>query len=115
MRKRAQWRVYASDHYRSAHPRAGLRKRQRPGEPAAPNMETCACCGVEFEARRLAGRLRFCSKACKAAHRRAAGADNVDQACHQCGVIFTSNRYDQIRHCSQSCAAICQHAGGCPR
>lgn len=38
----------------------------------------------------------------------------VDKTCHQCGSTFMSNRYDKTRHCSQSCAATCQHAGLCP-
>lgn len=74
----------------------------------------CAHCGSEYQTRAMSPNQKFCSKKCKAAARRAAGADNVQQVCHGCGGTYTANRYDKIRHCSQSCAATCQHAGGCP-
>lgn len=74
----------------------------------------CSHCGAEFETRAAVARHEFCSRAHKAAYRRAHHLDDVEKPCHQCGVVFTSNRYDKTRHCSQSCAAVCQHAGGCP-
>lgn len=79
-----------------------------------PAVLTCAQCGVTFEGRANAkAARRFCSNLCKAAWRRATGADDVTKDCHVCGTPFTRNRYDQIAHCSQSCAATCQHSGGC--
>jgi hypothetical protein len=114
-RGRKAWCVYAPGHYRpgerrraadgSAPPRE--RKRRR-----IPREIACAHCGETFTPKR--SDAMFCSKACKAAHRRAQGTDNVDLTCHQCGGTFSANRYDGTRHCSQSCAATCQHAGECP-
>jgi hypothetical protein len=97
--------------------RAGLREHaRRQHATRAPHTEVCEQCGNEYETTALAGsrHLRFCSEACKAAHRRASGVDDIERACHQCGALFTRNRYEKVRHCSQSCAAKCQHAGGCP-
>jgi hypothetical protein len=73
----------------------------------------CAFCGSQFSTAGVEGPREFCSKAHKAAYRRAHHLDDVEKTCHQCGRAFTSNRYDKTRHCGQSCAAICQHAGGC--
>jgi hypothetical protein len=77
--------------------------------------EDCDYCGHEYQTRALAGNTRFCSAKCLAAERRASGKDDIERSCHQCGGAFTCNRYDATRHCSKSCAAKCQHAGGCPR
>lgn len=84
---------------------------------SAPHTETCAECSTEFETRPQANRpLRFCSSACRAKYRRDHGADDVKRICHQCGAPFTVNRYESKSHCSQSCAATCQHAeADCPR
>lgn len=43
------------------------------------------------------------------------GYQEETRTCHQCGGTFTCNRYDNTKHCSLSCSATCQHAGGCPR
>jgi hypothetical protein len=92
----------------------GERSRQFWGQRES-RTEVCEQCGNEYETRALAGNLRFCSKACKAAYRRAARLDHVERTCHQCGGVFAANRYDATRHCSRSCSATCQHAAGdCP-
>jgi len=75
---------------------------------------TCEQCRIEFQTRAVDPDVRFCSKKCKAKHRRDSGVDDIEKICHQCGGSFTRNRYDKVRHCSQSCAAKCQHAGNCP-
>jgi len=75
---------------------------------------TCEHCGGEYQTRALSADQKFCSKKCKAAARRASGVDSEQRTCHQCSGSFTCNRYDKTRHCSSSCAATCQHAGGCP-
>jgi hypothetical protein len=79
--------------------------------------EVCEQCGGEYRTRALAGSeaLRFCSKKCKAKHRRASGVDDVTRACHICGAGFSCNRYEPTSHCSRPCAATCGHRGGCPR
>lgn len=73
---------------------------------------TCEQCGAAYQTRTV-GAQRFCSKKCKAKHRRDSGVDNVDRACHICGAPFMCNRYEPTAHCSRSCAAACGHAGGC--
>ena len=92
---------------------------KRPGPTSlwanrAFRTEVCDYCGNDYETRAVAENVRFCSKACSAAHRRASGADDVERTCHQCGSAFTCNRYDGTRHCSRSCGQKCGHAGGCP-
>ena len=112
-RNRKAWCVYASGHYRSRRVRqdpAPRRERQR--RPREAREMACAQCGEMFTPKR--SDAMFCSRACKAAHRRARGVDNIKLACHQCGNTFSANRYDGTRHCSQSCATTCWHAGGCP-
>jgi hypothetical protein len=74
---------------------------------------TCEHCGADYQTRSITPQM-FCSKKCKAAARRASGVDNVERTCHVCTGSFTCNRYDSTRHCSRSCGATCQHAGGCP-
>ena len=95
-------------------PRDGRSKSERrtpaPG-PAPRTPINCVQCGTQFPPKHK--RALFCSKACKAAARRAAGTDDMERTCHVCGGTFTSNKYDEIRHCSHSCGATCQHAGGC--
>lgn len=80
-----------------------------------PRTEVCEQCGAEYQTLAVAGTdyQRFCSKKCKAKHRRDSGVDNVDRTCHQCGSVFSVNKYESKSHCTQSCAATCQHAGGC--
>jgi hypothetical protein len=62
----------------------------------------CMCCGVESTKNCIQQPL-FCSRKCKAKHRRDSGVDNVDRVC-ECGKVFAVNRYEQTRHCSGSCA-----------
>jgi uncharacterized CHY-type Zn-finger protein len=64
----------------------------------------CEHCGARFESYALHGKTRFCSNACRAAARRAAGADNEERICGHCGKSFTVNRYSKARACSRSCA-----------
>ena len=95
--------------YKSGHRQPAASSAQR-----APRMRlaiTCEHCGNQFKGRVDA---QFCSKACKAAQRRASGVDDVERTCHQCGGSFTANRYAKSRHCSRSCGTKCRHAGDCP-
>lgn len=75
---------------------------------------TCLHCGGEYQTRAMSPNQKYCSKKCSAAARRAATADSVQLNCHVCGGTYSANKYDEIRHCSHSCAATCQHADGCP-
>ena len=92
-------------------PRESTGRGARGADPR-PYARTCEQCGEPFQAARPS--TMFCSKACKARHRRAARKDDIAMTCHQCGGTYTANRYDGIRHCGQACAATCQHAGDCP-
>ena len=83
-------------------------------EHAEYRTVVCEHCGREYESRAVSNDLRFCSKACKAAARRASGVDDIEIVCHQCRGVFVANKYDKIRHCSKSCSATCQHTGRCP-
>jgi len=96
----ARWFRYLKGHRRSV----GTKER-------GPHAAICDYCGDAFQAR--ARNSRFCSPKCSAAERRASGKDDVERICHQCGSVFTANRYDATQHCSKSCSATCMHAGGC--
>lgn len=67
----------------------------------------CDNCGKEFETTNSYSEKqnKFCSNACKSAHRRKTGADNVEKVCEHCGKTFISNKYLKRRYCCKSCAA----------
>lgn len=67
--------------------------------------ESCEQCGSAYSTRQVQRTDRFCSNACKSAWRRAAGLDDEDRTCIQCGEVFRINRYSKTRCCSRSCAA----------
>ena len=104
-RSKKDWHRYITGHNRRQAERA-------PSPVRLVRTIACGHCGRDFTAKR--SDAQFCSKACKAAQRRADRKDDVERPCHQCGGTFIVNRYDKSRHCSKSCAATCQHAGGCP-
>ena len=62
---------------------------------------TCDQCGTTFESH--SATARFCAPKCKAAWRRAVGADNEPRTCAVCGVEFACNRYSDQRCCGRSC------------
>jgi hypothetical protein len=64
----------------------------------------CAQCGGSYESRSRKGNEAFCSNACRAAARRAAGVDDVERRCQRCGIPFRVSRYAKTRFCSRSCA-----------
>lgn len=64
----------------------------------------CEYCGEMFQSRTI-DEVRFCSEKCRAAWRRAARLDDIEQPCEYCGELFMSNRYDKTRCCGNSCAA----------
>ena len=66
-----------------------------------PRALRCDGCGRDFAS--TGQRARFCSNACRAAHRRRSGADDVSRVCPACGGVFAVNRYSPTRHCSSSC------------
>lgn len=78
-------------------------------------VAVCASCGIEFETHAPAQEREFCRRSHALRYRRAHGLDDVEKTCHWCGNRFTSNKHDDTRHCSSSCAAFCQHADDpCP-
>ena len=69
--------------------------------PLVPH--TCEQCGASFETQAKSTN-RFCSNACKSAHRRASGLDDEDRECVICGTGFRVNRYAKKVTCSRACA-----------
>jgi hypothetical protein len=63
-------------------------------------QKICDQCGKTYAGTK---RQRFCSNACKSAHRRASGADLVPRICVYCGKEFLTSKYDDIRLCSREC------------
>lgn len=69
----------------------------------------CAQCGKPFDG--LDNSVtRFCSNACKSAHRRAIGIDNVTRTCAWCGNAFSINKYSAGKTCCRSCANRLRHS-----
>lgn len=60
----------------------------------------CEWCGKTYSGTKNA---RFCSNACRAANRRAQGADLVPSTCELCGRPFMMNKYKPARYCSREC------------
>ncbi|MGH3203874.1 MAG: HNH endonuclease signature motif containing protein [Streptosporangiaceae bacterium] len=83
---------------------------------AARELVTFACeqCGKSYETLNRGDGTRFCSNACKSAWRRAAGLDDIERTCHQCGNTFRASKYSKTAHCGRSCGRSCSWAGGCP-
>lgn len=67
-----------------------------------PRTFVCEHCGKEFSALPI-GVHKFCSNACKAAARRASGADDEIRVCEICGKEFATNKYSDARFCSRKC------------
>jgi len=68
-----------------------------------PATKQCAYCGKDFKTRMLGHQDKFCSNACRSAHRRASGADDEQRICVICGQYFTTNKYRKTQTCSFSC------------
>lgn len=65
---------------------------------------TCEQCGKGYQLGRIAAHnSKFCSNACKSAWRRAAGLDDEQRQCAQCGAEFTANKYKKQKACSRDC------------
>ena len=69
-----------------------------------PEMHICEHCGKEYESRVTHDNAKFCSNACKSAHRRSIGADNEQRICPACGKPFMVNKYTDTKCCSRFCA-----------
>lgn len=67
---------------------------------ADPKTRECDYCGEEYE---YYTSSRFCSNACKSAHRRDSGVDDVEHECVICGETFMANKYAGRETCSKSC------------
>lgn len=65
--------------------------------------KVCANCGKSFMGDPKA---IYCSNACKSAHRRKKGVDNVEAICVVCGKEFMTNKYRNSETCSKSCASM---------
>ena len=64
----------------------------------------CERCNKEFSPAANGNRDRFCSNACKSAHRRDSGVDDVQRSCVFCSKPFAANRYARTQTCGRSCA-----------
>lgn len=70
-----------------------------------PRSYICSFCGKEFETIKYYGEKEniFCSNACKSAHRRKTGIDDVERICEFCGKSFKTNKYSKGKYCSLRC------------
>lgn len=68
-----------------------------------PMEYVCTNCGKTFESKKRysKGKNRFCGNNCRAAYRRKIGVDNVDVVCEICGAVFSANKYDKRKRCSE--------------
>ena len=62
---------------------------------------TCVNCGKVFLGHSTS---KYCSNACKSAHRRKTGVDLAPAICVCCGKYFKTDRFRPSRTCSRSCA-----------
>ena len=106
LERAAEW--HRSDEGRAWHREHG----RQTWEAREPVARSCDRCGASYETLKLDESSRFCSNACRAAWRRASGADDVERACECCGTPFTSNRYDKRRFCGRACP-VRHRAGTC--
>ena len=67
---------------------------------------TCIQCGKEFLGEYGS---KFCSNACKSAHRRKMGVDLVEKECIICGKKFMTDKNKKICTCSRTCGTILGH------
>lgn len=85
----------------------GTKKHREIGALAYKNFvpipKPCDQCGNVFSPGSTGNRDRFCSNACKSAHRRDKGFDDVERRCLWCGETFTANKYRKTKTCSRSC------------
>lgn len=100
----ARARVAARAWHASAEGRAWHAEHARRRATTEHADRSCTVCGQPYVARGIRAKASvFCSKTCKAKHRRDAGVDDVDKRCAECGVTFRSNRYDRTECCSKQC------------
>lgn len=70
-----------------------------------PVKYICENCGKEFM-NTPNGIHRFCTNACKSAHRRRTGCDNKNRICTNCGITFKVNYYSKTKTCSRHCGNV---------
>ena len=98
-------RPAAAEWHRSANGRAWHVEHGRASwDGREPVERTCERCGKRYGTRDPRDVSRFCSNACKAAARRASGADDVERVCAHCGTTYRVDRYKPTRTCSRRCA-----------
>lgn len=64
---------------------------------------SCVVCGSRYAT--ASKRSCFCSRNCKAEHRRRSGVDDESRICAVCGSTFTINKYKPACTCSRACRA----------
>lgn len=68
----------------------------------------CVECGSGFSSRGM-GSLMFCTRACKAKHRRDSGKDDIIKKCVICRNDFSASRFDDPITCGRRCGAHYRH------
>ena len=65
----------------------------------------CEVCKKEYEGvQRGENRNKYCSDKCASKARRDSGIDNEERKCHNCGKLFTINKYRKTKCCCKHCA-----------
>ena len=75
-------------------------------------LKQCEHCGADYVDSSAGQRGRHCTKACKAAARRASGVDNTTTTCKSCGDLFTHDKNQPRDFCCRSCAQRARHRTG---
>lgn len=66
--------------------------------------KTCVVCDSKYETPKfMTEKSMFCSKKCKAKHRRDSGVDDIEKSCVVCGNTFMDSKYANKRTCSSPC------------
>lgn len=97
-------RPYAAEWHRSEEGRRWHSEHaKRAYESRKETAHVCEWCDAVFGSLARRESTRFCSNRCRAAARRASGADDVQRQCEACGEEFTINRHKRTRTCSRKC------------
>lgn len=101
----AEAREAAVEWHRSEDGRAWHRRQARDTwAQREPQTHMCRQCGREYQTTKIGRGVLFCSNNCRAANRRASGADNETRTCPACGRAFSVNRYSKSESCGRVCA-----------
>lgn len=100
----------AAEGHRSEEGRTWHREKAKREIPNRTHNLDCHYCGCPVTRVGTIQAGKFCTPACKAAHRRASGVDNETRTCAYCSAAFVIDRYKKTRTCSRACANRKRHA-----